>query len=449
MRRPANPAQPLGALILALGLASSPAQPQPTPEPATGDPQPVVTNAPGRFFLNAREFGAKGDGVAIETTALQKALDTCAASGGGVVLLPKGVYITGSIVLHSNTTLQLERGANLCGSSNTNDYPIVRVRWEGEFAQGHRALICATNASHVTISGHGAIFGPPLSLSRLRNPRGPALIEFSDCQDVLLEDFSTQYQQLWSIHLLYCSNLTARGLHIRSINFNGDGLDIDSCQNVLIERCNIDTGDDAISLKSGRGLAAQQLARPTQNVVIKDSVLVSSIYAGIGIGTEMSGGIRNVRIENCTLSGRQNGIFIKSRDGRGGFIEDVTGDNLVFINSATFIGIDLLKKGIQASDPVPGPVEKWARVNNITFSNIRLLNVGDFLAGKDVPAERPLDGLTLTNISGNCARGIILANAKNVKFSALNVSGYEGSFMTTRNVEGIGLEEKTAKQKSN
>src|ERR1035437_4368818 len=300
--------------------------------------------------LNVRDFGAKGDGVTKDTVALQKALDTCAENVGGTVLVPEGVYLTGSLILHANTTLQLATRANLLGSPDIADYPVVNVRWEGEFREGHRALISATDAANVTITG-GAIFGPPLPLGKLRSPRGPVLIELTGCTNAVLENFTTQYQQLWSIHLLFCKDLTARNLTIRTVNANGDGLDVDSCDGVTIERCDINTGDDAIALKSGRGLAAQQLARPPQNVVIRDCRLQSSIYAALGLGTEMSGGIRNVKIQNCVISGRQNAIFIKSRDGRGGFMENISGENITVLKSPTFIGIDLEKKGIQATDP--------------------------------------------------------------------------------------------------
>jgi polygalacturonase len=239
--------------------------------------------------------------------------------------VPAGAYLTGSITLSSNTTLRLESRADRVGNPDIADYPLVRVRWEGEFADGHRALISAEKADHIAIIGSDSITGPPPSLSQLRNPRGPALIEIAGATSVVLEGFSTQYQRLWSIHLLFCQNVTARNLTIRSLNANGDGIDVDSCQDVLIEHCDINTGDDAISLKSGRGLEAVRIGRPTQDVVIKDCTLASSQFAALGIGSEMSGGIRNLRLETCTLSGHQNGIFIKSRDGRGGFIEDVTG----------------------------------------------------------------------------------------------------------------------------
>jgi polygalacturonase len=388
--------------------------------------------------LNVRDFGAKGDGQTKDTVAVQKALDTCTSAGGGTVIVPSGNYLLGSVVIGSNTTLQLERGANLSGSPDIADYPVVRVRWEGEFTQGHRALISAEKADNITITGPGSIFGPPLSVSRLRNPRGPALIELADGTNVVLNGFTTQYQQLWSIHLLCCRNLTARNLTIRSINVNGDGIDVDSCQDVLIEHCNIDTGDDAIALKSGRGMEAVRIGRPTQNVVIKDCMLASSIFAGLAIGSEMSGGIRVVRVENCLISGRQNGIFIKSREGRGGFIENIVGENLTINNSPTFLTIRLLKTGIQASEPVPGAVEKWARVHNISFHDIKVNNVGQLVNAQDVPPERPVDGLSLDNIAGTCGKGISLANVVNVKLVGINVTGFQGALLTTNNVQGVG-----------
>jgi polygalacturonase len=251
-----------------------------------------------------------------------------------------------------------------------------------------------------------------------------------------LNGFSTHYQRLWSVHLLFCRNVTARNLIIRTPDLsNGDGIDVDSCNRVTIENCDINTGDDAISLKSGRGLAALRLDRPTQNILIKDCSLVSSLDAGLGLGTEMSGGIRDVRIENCIMSGHQNGIFIKSRDGRGGYMENITGDNLTITNSGTFVGIDLVTKGIQATDPVPGEVEKWALVKNIRFNHVKVDNVQALVAGKNVPAERPINGFTLTGITGTCSKGITLSNVLNATLDGINVTGFSGALFTTNNVQ--------------
>lgn len=395
----------------------------------------AVTNAPARVF-NIREFGAKGDGVAKDTAAVQAALDACAAAGGGTVLVPAGNYLIGSVRMGGRTRLEMERNANFSGSADVADYPLERVRWEGEFVSGHRALISATNAADIAITGPGAVFGPPLVVSRLRNPRGPALMEFMGCTNVLLERFTTQYQQLWSIHPVLCSHFTARGLAIHSVNFNGDGIDVDSCSDVLIEGCSIDTGDDAVSLKSGRGLAAVQLGRPTERVVIRDCTLASSIFAGLGIGTEMSGGVRDVRLENCIIAGRKNGILIKSREGRGGFIENIAGSNLTVISSPNFLVFDLLKRGIQATDPVTNAVEKWPLVRNIRFTDVRVAGVRDLVRAVNVPAERPVDGLVLSNITGTCQRAIMLNNVQHASIADVRVTGFAGELVTTNAAAG-------------
>ena len=397
----------------------------------------ATAGAKGQFEVRA--FGATGDGKTKDTAAFQKALDACKAAGGGTVLVTNGAYLIGSVVIGGNTTLQLDAHANLTGSPDVADYPLVRVRWEGEFAQGHRALISAEKADHITITGGGTITGTASGLSRLRNPRGPALLEFSECTNVTLENFSTQYQQLWSIHPLLCRKFTARNLTIRSSGSNGDGIDVDSCADVLIEHCDINSGDDAISLKSGRGAAAVALARPTQDVVIKDCKLVSSQFAGIGIGTELSGGIRNVLVENCTITGHQNAIFLKSRDGRGGFIENFAGENLIVQNSPTLLAINLLNKGIQASDPVTGDVDKWTLMNNIRFSHVQVTNITDLVLAQNIPSARPVVGLTLADIQGTCSRALVLANMTNVTLARINVTGYQGAFLTQTNVQGTGL----------
>lgn len=170
--------------------------------------------AAGDAAFNVLDFGATGDGVTRDTAAIQKALDACAAAGGGTVLVPDGIYLTGSIVIGADTKFELAARASLVGSSDLADYPLLQVRWEGEFRDGHRALISASNAPNVVITGGGSIFGPPISLSHLRNPRGPVLIELTGCTNALLANFTTQYEQLWSIHLLFCKDFTARNLTI-------------------------------------------------------------------------------------------------------------------------------------------------------------------------------------------------------------------------------------------
>ncbi len=396
-----------------------------------------MARADGEF--NVRDYGATGTGTTPDTAAIQKALDACTAAGGGIVEVPSGDYLIGSLTLGNNTTLKMEPRSNLIGSSDVADYPLEQVRFEGEFVRGHRALLSAKNASNIIIEGRGFIYGPPLNVSRLREPRGPVLIEFTSCTNVTLDGFTTQYQRLWSIHPLFCQKLVAKNLIIRSVGLNGDGIDVDSCQDVLIDHCDINTGDDAISLKSGRGQAAIKNGEPTDNVTIKDCTLVSTIYAALGIGSELSGGIRNVHVENCTLSGFQNGIFFKSREGRGGFIDHFTGENLTVHNSPTFLHVALLDTGIQATDPVKGNPDQWTKITNINFSDVHVENINRLLLAQDIPSDQPIDGFSLKGIRGNCGHALNMSNMTNVVLSSICLTNYQGPFLTQNHVHGTGL----------
>jgi polygalacturonase len=399
-----------------------------------------TTSSNEAYRFDVRAFGAVGDGTNNDTAAFQKALDAAKTAGGGMVFVPPGNYLIGSITLGSRTTLQLTQDAKLIGSTNVADYPLEQIRWEGEFIQGHRALISADRADHVAIVGPGTIQGPPLELANLRKPRGPVLIELTSCTNSVLDGFSTEYQRLWSIHLLFCDRTALRNLTIHSAAAaNGDGLDIDSSRRVLVEHCDIDTGDDAISIKSGRGMEAVRLGRPTEQVTIRECRLCSKGFAAIGIGTELSAGIRDVRLEHCVLCGHQNGIFLKSRDGRGGDIENFLGKNLVVSNSPTFLAINLLNKGIQAAEPVPGDMAQWTQLKNVRFEHVQVHNVRDLVLADKVPPQCPVDGLVLSDITGDCTRALTLVNMRNVALNAITVTGYQGNFLTVTNVQGTGF----------
>jgi polygalacturonase len=420
---------------------------------ASGAPK---TTAPAQF--NVRTFGAVGDTQTKDTAAFQKALDACAAAGGGEVVVPAGNYTVGSLVMGSNTTLRLEKNVFVIESPDVEDYPIWDGRFEGASAPVRRALISANKANHIAIVGPGGLVATA-GFAAQRYPRFPArppvVVEPVDCNDVILDGFSIQYDrstspQIWCVHPNFCTNAVAKNLYIRSQGTNGDGLDIDACNNFLVDHCDISAGDDAISIKSGRGMDAVRIGKPCENVIIQNSTLVSTHFAAVGFGTEISGGVRNIKIQNCTMSGVQNCIFIKSRDGRGGYMEDITGENLTINKSPTFIGIDLVSKGTQASEPVPGDIEKWTLVRNLTFKNIKVNNVTNLVetqrsaAGTGVSPDRPIDGLTLENITGTCTRsGITLTNVLNAHFSGINITGYNGPLMTLTNVTGTGLDNVT------
>jgi polygalacturonase len=436
----------LGVFAIAstsLFAADAPASASPAPSPA-----PSV-KSPAQF--NVRDYGAKGDNATKDTDAFQKALDACAAAGGGEVDVPAGNYIIGSVEMHSNTTLHLDKDVFVIESPDIADYPLITGRFEGATTQIHRGMIFANQADHIAITGPGG-FVPTSALGTLRNPRAPIAIEMMECQDVVFDGFSLQYDrpantQIWCIHPNYCTNMLIKGLYIRSQGTNGDGIDVDSDSNVVVENCDISAGDDAISIKSGRGMDAVRIGRPSENILIKDSTLRSVHFAALGFGTEISGGVRNVTVSNCTISGVQNAVFIKSRDGRGGFMENISLDNITVDQSPTFIGIDLMSKGTQASEPVPGDIEKWTHVSNLRFTNIKVNNVRALVetqasrVGPGVAPERPIEGLTLANITGTCQRGITLTNIVNANFSGIAVTGFSGNLLNLTNVTGTGLDD--------
>jgi len=400
-------------------------------EPGAPDAKPLV--------LDVRKLGAFGDGKTKDTAAFQRAFDRCFAAGGGEVVVPAGEYLIGAIQLRARTTLRLEEGCVLRGSPDLADYPIERIRWEGQWENGHRALLNAADADKIAIVGPGRITGAE-TLGRQREPRAPALIEPLHCANVRFEGFSATYANMWLIHPTRCRDVIARDLRIRSGGGNGDGIDIDSCKNVRIENCDIMTGDDPIALKSGRGLEGFLAAEPTEDVLISNCTLGDSNWACIGIGSEMSGGIRNVRIEHCTfVHSKTSGIYIKGRPGRGGVIENIVVDDLnVFSADGAVLRINLLNSGKEGPDPVPGD-EGIPLGRNFRFSNVRFVNCGRVME-TTIPATKPLEGLVLDNWIGQAKNGFQMDNIKGVELRNVTVKVAEGPVLKTENVTGTGLD---------
>lgn len=426
-------ALPLMALCDASAMAE---QPQPRAAKAAA---PAKSN----LTLNVRDFGATGDGAAKDTAAIQEALDRCAVLGGGEVRVPAGNYLTGSVQLRSDTTLRFEEGATLAGSPDEADYPITQVRWEGKWIQGHVGLIYAIGAERIAVVGPGKIAGytPPHVLPNFRMKlRRPVLIEAINCNDVRLEGFSTSYHGMWSVHPVESDNVAIRNLTIRSTGGNGDGIDVDSCRHVRIEGCDIATGDDCISLKSGRGSEAYLLHRPTEDVRISNCTFADSIFACIGIGSETSGGIRGVRIEHCKFThARSQAIYIKTHVGRGAFIEDIAADDLdVSDAQGGFLRLNLIGSGKQDEDPVPG-LEGIPAVRNLRFTNIRVSDVPVLVQATECAAQKPVEGFVLMNVTGECGKGIYLVNMRHVEIANVKVTGYAGALVNIANVTGTGL----------
>ena len=313
---------------------------------------------PARDF-NITNYGAKGDGKTDCTAAIAKAIRECTLAGGGRVVAPQGIFLTASIHLSSNVNLHVPAGATLLFIQDPARYlPLVATRFEGVELMNYSPFIYADGQENIAITGEGTLDGNadeshwwpwkaraaapnedsrttlfgmgekgvPLA-QRIFGEKGtlrPCFIQPCRSRNVLIEGVTILRSPMWEVTPYDCTNVTIRGVNVVSHGPNNDGCDPDSCRDVLIENCRFDTGDDCIAIKSGRDRDGRQLAKPTENVVIRNCQMKNG-HGGITIGSEMSGGVRNVLVENCTLSSPNlnQALRFKTNAMRGGVIENV------------------------------------------------------------------------------------------------------------------------------
>jgi len=393
-----------------------------------------------KVSLNVRDYGAAGDGATKDTAALQQTIDRCAVLGGGEVVVPAGNYLSGALVLRSNVALHVEPDASLLGSGDMADYPVTQVRWEGRWIKGYSALVSAEDGENIRIEGPGKIVGSAQIKGRVERATGlrlPALIELTNCRNVRVENCATSQAGMWSIHPVYCENIVFKNLTIES---GADGIDVDSCKHVVIDGCAFSTGDDCISLKSGRGEEGYTIDRPCEDVRIANCTFADSHFACIGIGSETSAGIRGVHIEHCKCTAaRSHAIYIKSRPGRGAFIEDIVVNDFEAAGAQQgFLRLNTLNSGKQDEFPVPGD-EGIPAIRNFQFTNIHVTDVPVLVAALEIHPRKPLIGFSLTNVTGTCRKGIELANVKNAVIRNVKVTGFTGPLLSISNVTGSGL----------
>jgi hypothetical protein len=317
----------------------------------------VPPEFPQREFA-ITDFDAQAGGDSDCTAAFRAAIAACHKAGGGRVTVPAGEYRTGPIHLQSNVELHLEVGAEIVFSDRFEDYlPPVLVRVGGIELYNYSPLVYARDCTNIAVTGKGKlngnarawwdwakretsrrvemgetgvpveqrVFGTPESAIR------PSFLSFVNCTNVLLEDFTIGSGPNWTIHPIYCQNVTIRGVQVKTDGPNNDGVDPDSCRDVLIENCTFDTGDDCVVLKSGYNQDGWRVGRPTENVIMRNCTGKRG-HGGLVIGSEMSGDVRNVFLEDCTFEGTDRAIRIKSRADRGGVVENVFARNLTVSN---------------------------------------------------------------------------------------------------------------------
>lgn len=360
---------------------------------------------------NVREYGAVGDGQTLDSHAIQSAIDACAEQGGGTVFLPAGQYLTGSLFLRDNISLHIDSGGVILGSENPDNYPIVNHRWEGRHQDTYAPLITGNNLTNITISGRGTIDGRGAIWwnakkdGTLKHPR-PRLISFSDCTNVLIEGITAVNSPSWTVNPIHCQNVNIRGITIvnPADSPNTDGINPDSCRLVRISDCYISVGDDCISIKSGTEHEHPDRYAPCRDITITNCTLERG-HGGVVIGSEMSGGVKNVVISNCVFIGTDRGIRIKSRRGRGGAIEDIRVSNVIMDGVLCPFTMNLYyhigeRGNLNVSDKNQRPVDdSTPRLRRIYFSHITAREVkhaAGFLYGL---AEVPLEDISFTDVS--------------------------------------------------
>ncbi len=333
-------------------------------------------------YFNVINFGARGDGERLDSPAIQSAIDACSQAGGGTVYVPAGNYVIGSIFLRSHITLHLDAGATLLGSEKPADYPVMRGRWEGVEQETHAPLIAGSHLTNIAmvgrgrVDGRGAIWWQRHRDKTLRYPR-PRLISFAHCANVLIEGVTLTHSPSWTIHPVHCENVTVDKVTISNPpdSPNTDGINPDSCRHVHISNCHVDVGDDCIAIKSGIETDSPDPRAPCENITITNCTLLHG-HGGVVIGSEMSGGVRNVVISNCIFIGTDRGIRLKSRRGRGGTVEDIRVTNIVMQGVRCPFTLNLyyhsgVKGNSVIADKRPHPVdESTPRFRHLHFSHI-------------------------------------------------------------------------------
>ncbi len=387
-----------------LSRAAFAAEPQ-SPKTKAGAASKALPPAKPAVSLNVRDYGATGDGKTKDTLAIQQTIERCSMFGGGEVVVPAGDYLTGALALRSNVLLRLEDGATLNGSPDMADYPLAQVRWEGRWIKGYIGFISATDAENIGIVGPGKIVGSPAvkgRVDRATKLRLPALLEFINCKNVNIENCYTQQYGMWSIHPTYCENITFKKVTVMS---GADGIDVDSCKHVTIDGCDFDTTDDCISLKSGRGAEGNTIGRPTEDVHISNCTFKDKVWACIGIGSETSGGVRNVHVEHCKCLGAGTfAIYIKSRPGRGAFIEDIYMNDLeVSARSWGSCASTFSTAASRTSIWFRG-MKAFRRFGTFTSATSKCTDEPLLVDGVGIHPHKPLEGFSLTNVTGTCGK---------------------------------------------
>lgn len=455
--------------------------------------------------VNLADFG-RGDGETLNTAAFEKAFAALAEKGGGKLVVPPGLWLTGPIRLRSHTELHVERGALIQFSSDCKLYPLVVLDLKGEKDVDSTSPISGRDLEDVAITGGGAIDGAgdawrPVKKSKLTDgdwkalvksggvlsEKGdtwypsrevlegvkrleqlrkgkslnladyepihqalrPRLLRLIGCKRILVADVTFQNPSGWTMNPQLCEDVSLRNVQVRNSPAaqNSDALDLESCRRASIRGCVFDTGDDGICLKSGKDAAGRRIGVPTEDVLIENCVVYHA-HGGFTVGSEMSGGVRNVRVNDCLFMGTDVGLRFKSARGRGGVVENIFISNVRMADIAgDAINFNLFYEGKSSSRETngaaetnfPAVTEGTPQFRNLHIENVVCRGAKNAIVLQGLP-EMPLRDVTLKNVSITSQQGVSVTDAENISFENVRVENQSGAPLTTLRVKNSKLE---------
>lgn len=457
--------------------------------------------------VSIKDFGAVGNGTDLCTDAFARAIDVVASKGGGTVNVPVGVWLTGPIVFKSNINLHLEKGAIILFSYDKNLYPLVETIFEGLATKRCQSPISGRNLTNVAITGYGAIDGNgqywrPLKkqsvsesywkkftskggvfkradywfpseqylkgqkLSDMNVPRNlktkeewdsirdflrPVMLSFMDCKNLYLQGVLFENSPAWNLHPLMCENVILDGVMVRNPSYaeNGDGIDLESCKNTLIVNSSFDVGDDGICIKSGKNEEGRKRARSCENLIV-DNCTVFKGHGGFVVGSEMSGGARNMKVANCKFIGTDVGLRFKSSRGRGGVVENIFAENISMMDiAAEPLLFDLYYMGKSAVEEQIDPISKIPILPKVdettpTFRNIHIKNITCANTNRAMYfnglIENPIEGIYVENVAISSKLGGEIKASKHIVLKNIVIRQSEGPALKMSNCSDIDIQ---------
>ncbi len=454
--------------------------------------------------FNIVDFGAKADGETVNSNAINAAIKKCSVNGGGIVLIPQGIWVSGPLVMQNNVNLHLANGALLQFSRDLSLYPLFMSYYEGLKSPRCQNPIYGSGLENIAITGEGVIDGAGDAWRQVKrekitdrhwrklvasggivvenriwypteahyageqkNRNGeldyndleslkpykdffrPQMISLVGCKKVLLDGPTFQNSPAWNIHPLMCEHITVRNIKVRNpwYSQNGDGLDLESCRIGTVYDCTFDVGDDAICIKSGKNKQGRDMGKPTELIVVKNCMVYHG-HGGFVIGSEMSGGVRKMYVENCTFLGTDCGLRFKSARGRGGVVEEIYMKNIKMTDIPTdAIRFNLYYGGKSVVEDEDGNIvegkaipvtEETPSFRNLHFEDITCSNVERGITIRGIP-EMPVMNLTLKNISITANTGINSTYAENVTIENIRLDVKQPNAIEIQNSTNIKI----------